>query len=536
MTWRRALRLVLLAALQPCAWSVEEETRAHRIMFVALSQKSHVLHVQGMAEEAAARGHHVEVAALDSDRNIVSDDVHFVSLREPERDAAYYNYTRDIFSLFALMGDYTMHVFEALDAHFQRLDELPDVLAFDSLYWPAGHVLSVRYNISGIMLLPGLAGLHFLGEEPDYVPMVISGMAAPVGGDVLARLKNMVMLRAARWVLKRARDARYAPFFAKHAPDMDRTCPYGYTRLALHGSTLGLAEVSRVQLPLGNPMLQSTGSWLPRAPRADVLSAGPIARLLNAPEPLVLIAIGTNAEFNEALARVIVRALRATSGPSFNTLWVVKPEQRAAFLEPALSAEGALPESVEVLGHTDQHTLLNTGKVAAFVSHCGFGSVQEALYAGVPLVAMPMMLDSDQVSNAARLVSNLGVALSFDARPGHDNITSEGLLTRIRTLLDPDSAQGRTIRANARRLREHSRMFRCSARAVDWLELVVRVGVSHIVPLENSVGVVQLYSLDLYAIIAALVGACAWVCCRVCRGTKRSQQNCTQKPHKPKLL
>ena len=45
---------------------------------------------------------------------------------------------------------------------------------------------------------------------------------------------------------------------------------------------------------------------------------------------------------------------------------------------------------IEVLQHTD-----------VFLTHCGMNSINEALYFGVPMVAMPFL--NDQVTNAQRL-------------------------------------------------------------------------------------------------------------------------------------
>jgi hypothetical protein len=60
------------------------------------------------------------------------------------------------------------------------------------------------------------------------------------------------------------------------------------------------------------------------------------------------------------------------------------------------------------------------------VSHCRLGSFQEVLFMGIPALAIPMMLGSDQVANAAHHLVQLagGVAESFDSRRGKDAITT----------------------------------------------------------------------------------------------------------------
>lgn len=80
------------------------------ILFIGASQKSHIIHMQGLAEELASRdGHRVTFAALESDRPVVTSvhrGVTFLSAGEPEHDAAYYHYTHDIVDLFRLCADY----------------------------------------------------------------------------------------------------------------------------------------------------------------------------------------------------------------------------------------------------------------------------------------------------------------------------------------------------------------------------------------------------------------------------------------------
>ena len=107
----------------------------------------------------------------------------------------------------------------------------------------------------------------------------------------------------------------------------------------------------------------------------------------------------------------------------------------------------------------DELAVLMHPNVRAFASHCGMGSLQEALFAGVPLLAMPAMLESDQVTNAARAVGNLRVGLSFDARPGHDEITADALKSKLRRLV----LDGSEFRTNAAR---HSTQYRSATQPI----------------------------------------------------------------------
>ncbi|MBR3763444.1 MAG: hypothetical protein IKK57_02700 [Clostridia bacterium] len=67
-------------------------------------------------------------------------------------------------------------------------------------------------------------------------------------------------------------------------------------------------------------------------------------------------------------------------------------------IEPA--SLGRMPENVRAYSFVPQAEVLRHADV--FLTHCGMGSVNEALQCGVPMVMMPVM--SDQPCNAARLL------------------------------------------------------------------------------------------------------------------------------------
>ncbi|CAN0920274.1 UDP-glucosyltransferase 29 [Linum grandiflorum] len=61
-----------------------------------------------------------------------------------------------------------------------------------------------------------------------------------------------------------------------------------------------------------------------------------------------------------------------------------------------------------VQGWAPQQAILAHDSVGGFVSHCGWSSVMESMWYGVPIVAMPMQLD--QPLNA-RLLEEIGVGV-----------------------------------------------------------------------------------------------------------------------------
>lgn len=67
--------------------------------------------------------------------------------------------------------------------------------------------------------------------------------------------------------------------------------------------------------------------------------------------------------------------------------------------------------------------------VIAFISHCGQGGVNEAIYTATPILAIPFMFD--QRVNAIYL-ERLGVAVKLEL----EHITSETLLESLNSIVN----------------------------------------------------------------------------------------------------
>ncbi len=475
------------------------------VLFIGASQKSHIIHMQGLAEEMARRGHKVTFAALESDRNVVtsanSGKVDFLSAGEPEHDAAYYGYTHDIVDLFRLCADYSLHLHQVLLPVLKQQQDKIDLVVFDHLFWPAGDAISRDLDARGVQLYPGLFGLEHLGMEPDYGPMIISGFQSSdlVGSkNIPNRLKNFIMLRVARNVLQTVRYFIFRPALKELGISSN---PYGQTKLALHGSFGGLAEVSRLQHTLSSPLVQSTGPWLPRT---SSLSLEVDKFLHNAGLPTVFVSIGTNANWNSKMSNVMVETIMEIQKlKQLKVLWSIKDKDFQEFVAPVMTKASTsvekLSDTLMVVPFVDQLAVLESNKVAVFVTHCGFGSMQEAIHTGTPVLAMPMMLESDQVTNAARLVE-LGVAEPFDSRPGEDVISSKEMLKKLLAL-----ANEKSYHEKAAKLSLASTMLKGPSRAAEWLEIETETGTeAFMVGIENHLSWVERRSLDCYLILSLM--------------------------------
>ena len=78
--------VLLIATIghQSKAAKMTNQTKKKHVLFIGASQTSHILHMQGLAEEMAHRGYQVTFAALESDRKFISkaDGIEFLSVCE----------------------------------------------------------------------------------------------------------------------------------------------------------------------------------------------------------------------------------------------------------------------------------------------------------------------------------------------------------------------------------------------------------------------------------------------------------------------
>lgn len=123
------------------------------------------------------------------------------------------------------------------------------------------------------------------------------------------------------------------------------------------------------------------------------------------PASVVYVSMGSTAQA-DLPASALLALHDALDG--YKYIWSLAPRCRA-LLESAL--DGSVLESSPdrlILDWAPQRWLLLQPAVAAFITHAGWGSVMEAVAAGVPCIAMPRF--SDQTVNAA-LTETLGTGM-----------------------------------------------------------------------------------------------------------------------------
>jgi UDP:flavonoid glycosyltransferase YjiC (YdhE family) len=127
----------------------------------------------------------------------------------------------------------------------------------------------------------------------------------------------------------------------------------------------------------------------------------------------------------------------------------------------AESVEAALPEGLEeritgkgiVHGEwVQQRLILGHPSIGCFVTHCGSGSLLEALRSQCQLVMLPQI--ADQIVNARMMGNSLKVGVEVEKGEEDGLFTKGSVCKAVRTVMEVDSEMGRLVRANHAKLRD----------------------------------------------------------------------------------
>ena len=156
-----------------------------------------------------------------------------------------------------------------------------------------------------------------------------------------------------------------------------------------------------------------------------------IMKWLDAQPPLsvVFLCFGSMGSFGPTQVKEMALGLES-SGHRF--LWSLRTSTSMpeGFLDQikgkGMICRGWAPQ-VEVLAHK---------AIGGFVSHCGWNSILESLWYGVPIVTWPMY--AEQQLNAFRMVKEMGLAveLRLDYKSGGDLVMADEIESAVRHVMD----------------------------------------------------------------------------------------------------
>jgi len=143
-----------------------------------------------------------------------------------------------------------------------------------------------------------------------------------------------------------------------------------------------------------------------------------------------------------------------------------------------------------------QQDILGHPSVGCFFSHAGMLSLQEAIYHGVPMVALPLV--SDQLLNANIVVNN-GIGLQLALK----TLSADGIVRAITDVMTASCYSEKVATLSARFKDNELHPVDLS---VYWVEYVLRhKGAPHLVPPSASIPFYQYYLLDVITFCVAVL-------------------------------
>jgi UDP:flavonoid glycosyltransferase YjiC (YdhE family) len=375
-------------------------------LFVSIPFVGHITPLLRQAEELARRGWRVRVASTEEIQSFVESDagaalgVRFVSLGTASQFQSQYLSIVQAASQERLFFKSSLQILDALwwlwPVFFDRLlkvvgQDRPDIMIVDFVTRAGVDVaeaerIPVTINNPDLLTTVSIAylppaydvplpyighSIHHLPWHTQYSYPVLRWLSGRLVDVLVGRKLNQ--FRAQRGLEKLNIDR----VWAKHT--------------VMVNSAFGL-EYRRplpANIKMVGPMLPSTVEPLPTEIE-DWLNEGP---------PVVYVNFGTLAI---AAPDLVERMYGALADAAFRVWWILRAPMERSLpekLAPNIRLDSWGPPLLAVLKHC---------AVRAFVSHCGINSVHESLFAGTPIVGIPMF--ADQFDMAMR-VKDAGVGL-----------------------------------------------------------------------------------------------------------------------------
>ncbi|OZF38480.1 UDP glycosyltransferase [Rhodococcus sp. 14-2483-1-1] len=332
------------------------------IAMIGTTAPSHIYPSLAVIAELVRRGHRVTYAVGDSLRHMVEpagvEVVPFESML-PDGEASWPD---DPASAMRVFLDEAIASYPVLTAVYD--DDQPDLFLYD-IGGMTAPVLGVRYGVPAVQL------------SPTYVAW--AGYAEDLGDGMTAIRESPTGVAY--------RDT-YATWLRENDIDAD---PWEWITYPAHCLSL----IPRVMQPHADRVadtVQFVGPCLDPVRLSDRSWTAPGA-------PVLYISLGTGYNERPDFYRLCIEAFG-------NTDWnvVISIGRR---VDPAVL--GDIPANIEVHEHVPQLAVLDATTV--FITHAGMGGCTEALWFGVPTVAVPQAVD--QFGNAAML-AELGVGVHLD--------------------------------------------------------------------------------------------------------------------------
>ncbi|VDK56661.1 unnamed protein product, partial [Cylicostephanus goldi] len=174
------------------------------------------------------------------------------------------------------------------------------------------------------------------------------------------------------------------------------------------------------------------------------------------------------------------------SFPKTTFIWKYEEENDAILFEKY--------PNIYTMKWVPQTDLLADHRLSLFITHAGMNSVLEAVFAGKPMVAIPLFVD--QILNAKNMQSR-GLGIMIDK---HD-LNRDSLIAAIRATLPVNSTYARKAAGVAKYL--HGRPAAARAEISHWVKLVAEEGLlDHLVMRSREMSFITYYCIDIMVYLA----------------------------------
>lgn len=182
-------------------------------------------------------------------------------------------------------------------------------------------------------------------------------------------------------------------------------------------------------------------SWLDKKPKNSVL----------------YISFGSYAHVSKLQIHEMAMGLLQSKRPF---IWVLRPDVVASDVQDLLP-DGFVEKNKDqglVVEWVSQVDVLSHSSVGGFLTHCGWNSILESLWLGVPMLAFPLL--TDQYTNCRLIVQQWGVAMSLGHISRSSNNLRSTLVLRqeialtIKEFMNMDGPEVKRLRCNIGSVRE----------------------------------------------------------------------------------
>ncbi|KHJ96996.1 UDP-glucoronosyl and UDP-glucosyl transferase [Oesophagostomum dentatum] len=184
-----------------------------------------------------------------------------------------------------------------------------------------------------------------------------------------------------------------------------------------------------------------------------------------------------------------------------------------------------LPSNVHIYKWLPQSDLLQHKKTRAFITHGGYNSLQEAISAGVPLVAVPM--GGDQPRNA-----ELAERHGFAVRLEKSHIKADAIAEALNKILS-DQSYSRNVKRLSQMVKK--KPVSVAHLLVSWTEFVAEFKtLDNLVPAGVKLNFFQYHSLDVIALLLFVAVIILFVALQIVKYVVRKLLSAFSRAEKPK--